>query len=137
MPNLTPNQAQYVLPDAVFKPANPAAGADLSFAVASPLPFVALTGQLVTSASVGNRFPSLVITDSTGSIKIEVAATNAQAASVTQSWCWMAGCSAAIVANPTTLPAPVGLTLAVGDIVKTSTAGILAGDQWSLFVITL
>lgn len=129
--------AASVAAPSINTPGNPSAGADISFAIGtSPRLFVAMTATLVTSATATNRFPSLVITDSAGHILVEVASPNAQAASVTQSWCWMQG-GPVISASPTLLPGPFGLVVPAAGLVKTVTAGIQVGDQWSLTVITL
>lgn len=121
----------------VQTPANPAAGADINIPIGgTPRSIVALTATLVTSATVANRFPSLVVTDSLGHILAESSTPNAQAASVTQSWCWAVG-APVIITAPFLMPWPAGLIVPVNGIIKTVTAGIQVGDQWSLTVLTL
>lgn len=118
--------------------ANPAAGADWVWTVPSSTAWQiqSIRAQLVTSAAVANRTPVLRVTDTAGNIVLDAPATAAQAASATVVYEWVAGVpDQALTGGDLQLELPTGLTLEANWTVQTVTAGIQAGDQWSLIVI--
>lgn len=118
----------------VYKPSNPAAGADLSYALTAAGLFVSLYGLLTTSITVANRFPALEITDSGGAILWAGGTNNAQAASLAQGFTFGSGLADSS-SVPRTGPGPTGLVLPAGALIKTNTASLQTTDQWSAFAV--
>ena len=115
--------------------ATPGAGAEISETVPTGARWqlIALTARLATSATVANRFATLKITDATPLILFWADPPEAEIAS--DSWAYVAclGGQRLIAVNSTKQwGLPSTLYLPAGAIMKTVTAGIQAGDQWSV-----
>ena len=123
-----------------FSVANPAAGADFYIGMqagTSTMP-ISVTANFATSAAVGNRIPALVLTDGPGNVLFSGVCVLAQAASLTWTYTW----SAQPVTPPTggtqnQGPLPPGMRIPSGGFIKSVTAGIQAGDQWSAIQMTI
>lgn len=95
---------------------------------------VSLTGTLATSGVAGSRFPTCVILDAVTGLAFDLRTPLllTMAASQTLELNWMAGPLAAYSVNPRSyggLPS-VPILLHPKDAIKTSTVGLLGGDQW-------
>jgi len=118
--------------------ANPAAGSDWSIVLPTGVLWIlnSVSATLVTSATVGNRTPALVVTDNTGHIVYNGAAAYAQAASLTWTYSWSGGGiapPAGTTQNGGSIPA--GLRVPAGWTIMTATPNRQAGDQWQNIVL--
>jgi hypothetical protein len=116
-------------------PVNPAAGADavINVPVNTRWQVLSVTGQLNTGGGVGNRNPSMILTDPTPhTFARSPFLTNVTA---TQTWifAWMAGFGAQVAntLNRVALSLPEPAILLAGGTVQTETFGILPADQWA------
>jgi hypothetical protein len=114
--------------------ANPAAGADWSFAMlgVTRATFCTVFAQLVTSANVATRTAALQITDGANVLAI-VDSTTTQVASLTTQYTGY--CSSPLGGTGGThayWPLPAPLILRPGWTIGSLTNNIQAGDQWSL-----
>jgi hypothetical protein len=112
---------------------NPAAGVEISETVPAGVRWrlVAFQATLTTSAVVANRFPGILIDDGT-LILLFSRSLAAQAASnsINHSWAdW--GAQSTALGSPNALPIPPGLVLAPGYRIRTSTAALDVGDDWT------
>lgn len=115
--------------------ATPGAGAELSETVPTGARWelISLRFQLVTSAAPGNRNPDLIFDDGTNGYFLIESGSNF-AASGTFQFCYAQGFGgqAQGAVNRIPLPLPVNGRLGAGHRIRTSTIGILAGDQYSI-----
>lgn len=114
----------------------PAATTDISWvpSTTDEIKILAITATLVTSSTVANRNPSLVIKDREGNIMLDQPMYTAIAASLTTRVGWHAvdhGMAQNDVRIGSALVAPMSeLWLPPGFQVATSTANLASGDQW-------
>lgn len=93
---------------------------------------ISVTARLVTSAVVANRQVSLIGDDQTNTFFTQ-GFSSAQAASLTVDYCAHTGGSSILAGTTATAPLPhAGLLLIPGYRLRSSTALLDAGDQWSL-----
>lgn len=124
--------------------ATPAAGHDWSVLISSTdaVRVISISGQLVTSATVANRVPSLRVTTQDGAIVYRGVSNTSQAASLTDFWTWDSNLSgagyaglyatgASINVNPMLL-----LWLPYQWKLSVTTFGLDTTDQWSGLYIT-
>ncbi len=114
--------------------ANPAAGADFAFSV--PLGarwrWVSLAAVLTASATVGNRIVHGVVQDVGGNTVFNASQVTAQTAGQAITYSFAPGLTSQNINDGAALVTlPGGLWLQGGAQIKSSTTGILAGDQWS------
>jgi hypothetical protein len=112
---------------------DPAAGVEISETVPPGVRWrlVSFQGTLTTSAAVANRFPGILIDDGT-TVLLFSRSLAAQTASngVNHSWAdW--GAQSTTLGSPNALPIPPGLILAAGFRIRTSTAALDVGDNWT------
>lgn len=113
---------------------DPAAGAEISEAVPSGARWqlLAFAADLVTSATAANRVPALVIDDG-ANVYARISLNQNETASKTWRNAWLSG--AAVQADTTNLilvaSLPTPLYLGAGHRIKTVTAALDAGDNWS------
>lgn len=112
----------------------PGAGVELSETVPTGARWELLAFQatFVTSAAAANRVPQLTLDDGT-TVYYQLGAALNQAASLTQRRSWFQGAPAPYLdnANNLPLPLPMNLRLGAGHRIRTVTAAIDVGDQWS------
>lgn len=120
----------------VAQAGNPAAGNDWAVGEASSKQLVAVFAQLVTSAVVANRLPSLKIQDGAGRVAAQIPASSVQAASLTETYVWAVGMPFASGQNVNLVPLPGGVAVGNGWIISTVTTALQAADQWSNIFIT-
>jgi hypothetical protein len=124
----------------ILTPANPAAGADISITPSASSSFQILTvaAQLATSATVGNRAPSLRFTTPGAGTPAVVApdGTVTVASSQTTYQWWPGSGYDDTGAGYSTTPIPPGIWLPAGTVISTLTNGIVAGDQWQAIVVS-
>jgi hypothetical protein len=123
----------------VLPVAQPAAGADFSFAVPgeSSWGLVAVSATLVTSAAVANRVPVLRFTDGSN-VYFRKPALAAITATLTTQVSWvpeLGSDQTALSGGALTVPLPT-VYLAPGNVIACSTTAIDVGDQWSNVVVT-
>lgn len=125
-----------VVADAIRLP-QPAPGADFAFVVPGNQVWqvVSVTAQLVTSAAVANRRPSLVVDDQTTTFA-RMNSGIVSAASLTTVWSWIADydLETGAAGSAVTDPYPSGMVLPAGHRLRSVTALIDAADQWSSVV---
>ena len=114
--------------------ATPGAGAEISETVPTGARWelLAFSAQLVTSATVANRNPSLVLDDG-ALVYARCPTTQLIAASLTYQVTWAQGFSSAQTtgANIAIAPLPINDRLGSAHRIRTSTVGIQVGDQYS------
>jgi hypothetical protein len=112
----------------------PAAGAEISETVPTGARWelLAFEATFVTSAVAANRVPQLTIDDGT-TVVFRLGAALNQAASLTQRRSWFQGAPAPYLDNASNLPLPIpsNVRLGSGFRIKTVTAAIDVGDQYS------
>ncbi len=114
--------------------ANPAAGADFTITVPAGRTWeiLGVAGQFTTSAVAGNRTPSLFLQVRGNPAGISITSGAVIPASQGNNMCWGIGLPAFGPLDGTLNTAlPQRMLLNAGDKLGSSTAGILAGDQWS------
>lgn len=120
-------------------PGNPAAGADIVYALTASERIRSLRATFTASAAAANRTIALYIDDGAGhnlySTQLGTAITAGQTADISWAIGAFQGAIAASTENSQQLP-DLGV-LPSGYRIRTSTAGIQAGDQWSNVVIEL
>ena len=136
-----PNAAMTAGVGAIFvgQVSNPAAGADFTFVSGAGLRnfVVSVTAVLVTSAAVANRIPHLQLLDNNNNICFDVAASSAQAASLTVRYSWTPGVQPAFNDASALAPLPETLILAPSWKLRTVTTAIQGADQLSLIVVAV
>jgi hypothetical protein len=136
-----PNAAMTAGTGAIFtyQVSNPAAGADWTFTTNSGLRLliVSLSAQLVTAVAVANRVPHLQVRDANTNIVFDVAASSAQAASLTTRYSWLPGVQPTINDGSAIAPIPEPLILFTGWQLRTVTTAIQAADQWQNVAIAV
>lgn len=112
---------------------NPAAGADISQSVTTFQRWLlqAFTAQLTTSAAVANRNVHIQITDGTGNVFWDCAASAVQAASTTVRYSACGGVQPTFADASAIISLPDVMLLQQGWQIKTVTTLIQAGDQWA------
>ena len=125
-----------------FVGTDPAAGVEISETVPTNARWeiVAMRYVLVTDATVANRFPTLRFQDESANIIFDASPQAAQTATLTTVYDAGPGVTAtgtAIINSRQALSLPVGLQLFQGWQIKTSTAGLVAGDNYTAPVITV
>jgi len=116
---------------------NPAAGVEISDAVpvGARWRVVSWFAALVNDATVGNRRVTLIIDDG-ANILHQVEASADQTASQTRSYeAYATGVAPDLSGTVFRLPSPFPLDLAAGSRLRTSTAGLVAGDNWGAATI--
>lgn len=116
---------------------NPAAGADFSFTLPSNRAILSIAATLTTSATAGNRTPSVQLKDSGGHVLFTLSSAVVQAASTTDVYQWVPSAVNQAATSPFMLAFPSGMVVPSGGTIASVTSGILAGDQWSAIVIEL
>jgi hypothetical protein len=113
--------------------ADPAAGAEISYTLPAGYRYQILSVQatLVTDATAANRFPVLTINDGTNDVA-GFAAGTAQTATQTVAYQFGPGIAGYQASLRTHVPTATPLILKAGNIIKTVTAGIVAGDNWGI-----
>lgn len=121
-------------PRAVQVP-QPAAGADWTITVPAGVLWrlVSAFGLLATSSAVANRTAVLSIGDGDTEF-CRIPATGVQAASLTESYTWGVGLDSENT-GPSQSQAIPEYVLHAGAIVKSATANVDVGDQWSAVVL--
>lgn len=117
--------------------ANPAAGADLTFTASfnQKLTITSINAQFVTSAAVATRIVELIVDDG-ANVMFRIGASITQAAGLTVAYTMASlGTATATVATDAQINLPPGLQLAPGWRIRTNTAAIQAGDQWSNIIL--
>lgn len=117
--------------------ANPAAGVEIVEAVPVNARWRILSffATLVTDATVANRTVTFIVDDGANTLW-RIAASAAQTASQTRNYEASASGGAGDLSDITfRMPVPFPLLLGAGFRVRTSTAGIVAGDDWASPVI--
>jgi len=112
---------------------DPAAGAEWSITVPAGARWrvLGVIATLTTSATVASRIATLVVDDGTNWL-YNSAAQTAQGASQYVVYCWGAALpSAATAGGVSNNPLPTGLDLAPGYRLRSSTANLQVGDDWS------
>lgn len=118
--------------------AAPSAGADINANNPGSGELIAWAVTLTTSATAGTRTPVFQITDPSGNVMYQIAAPAVSTISTTYAYSLAAGVNLPVsAASPFTLPIPAGLVLGVNYKLKTLTAGLLAGDQWSSSLVQI
>lgn len=116
---------------------NPAAGAEAIFTVPAGVAWLVKSFRaiLTTSAVASNRIVSIQARDGAGDIAFSVSAGVAQTTGTAFEYDAFAALT--VFANPTQVYAaiPPDLLLPAGYSLRTSTAGLLAGDQWSALAL--
>lgn len=112
---------------------NPGAGADYSFTVPAGVNWLlrSLRLQLVTSAAVASRFVTLRLDDGVGNIFADLPCGTAQTAGTTETYTWTNGSSVANVNVANLGPLPTECRLPGAMRIRTNTANLQAGDQFS------
>ncbi len=111
----------------------PAAGADLALPLPAGSRLGSVVATLVTSAVAGDRYVSFRVLGSTGAVLWRADSSLAVAASSTQVYVAYAGAYGYWVAVGSNQQGPLPLiALPKGAQLVTVTAGIQAGDQWSI-----
>lgn len=111
----------------------PAAGAEISETVPTGARWElhSFGAQLVTSGTVANRLPMFIVDDGTTAF-FRRSATSNHAASATDQYTFAPTPDSATANNNLqNVASPVGLRLASGYRIRTSTGSIQVGDQWS------
>lgn len=113
--------------------ADPGAGAEISHTVPAGVSWrlIGVLASLVTSAVVANRLARLVINDGTDDV-LSFPAPAVHAASLTNQYQWAPVGVGASVTTAQLAPIPGEIILRAGDVIKTSTALIDAGDNWGV-----
>jgi hypothetical protein len=120
--------------------ATPGAGAELSEAVPTGARWEVLTihARMVASGTVANRVPQVVFADGANSLYSTINANQHQAG---QTWDYYLGQNLVLGFNlslpAVTAPIPVTVRLLAGQLWKTVTAQLQAGDQWAAPVYTV
>lgn len=112
---------------------DPAAGDEITFVADEDCIVYSLRFTFVTSAVAGNRNPALVADDGTNQF-FRVNDNTARAASTTSEYCFYAGSSSVSINQGFPLP-DGGLRLREGDRIRTITAGLDAGDNYSAMTL--
>ena len=123
-------------PITVVKPSNPAAGADISYTLTYPALLVGVYALFTASATAASRTSQLVITDSAGATLWNGQSGSAVTASGASGYSW-SPLPFVAAGPPQLLPIPPMLILPSGAIIKTVTANIQTGDQWSVLAFSL
>lgn len=112
----------------------PAAGAEISESVPTGARYelLAIATVLTASAVVATRIPVLTLDDGT-TIFFAVAAVQTRTASGGTRFIWAAGAPYTVIVNSTTTPSalPIGVRLAAGYRIRTTTTAIDVADQYS------
>lgn len=122
--------------------ADPAAGAEWTVTVpaGSIWRILSVQAQLVTNATVANRQAQFIVDNGNGTEIIFISETPSnQAASLTRRYVAGAGLSRldeGVAATVKQWSLPVGLTLTGGQRIRTFTAAIVAGDDWTAPIVT-
>jgi hypothetical protein len=113
--------------------ADPAAGAEISYTLPAGFRYQILSVQatLVTDATVANRFPALTINDGANDVAAYMAGT-AQTATQTVAYQFAPGLNSYQASLRTHAPIAADMILKGGNIIKTVTTGIVAGDNWGI-----
>jgi hypothetical protein len=120
--------------------ANPAAGADWSVTVPAGVQWVLqrVRAVLTTAAGGGNRTPDLQILDAAANLVLEAPGGANQAGGLTESWVWSTGATTTTTAGSTNMVnLPTNVRLLPNWVVRTVTANLAAGDQWSSIVLSV
>lgn len=123
-----------------FTIANPAAGADFSVTVPAGEQWIlrSMAAVLATSAAAATRTPVLLIMDGSGNVSMAAGQGDAMAASTTWTWSFYPGATdLGVSTSPAHAPIPPDLRLPPGYVIKSSTAGLQAGDQWSAIALMI
>lgn len=118
--------------------ADPAAGAEIIATVPNNTKWriQSFRFALVTNATAGNRFVSIRIKDVSGNILYDLCAQLAHVASTTIIYTAAPigphSTPAAVINNRQQIPLPSNLIIGAGFTVETSTAGLLAGDDFTV-----
>lgn len=123
--------------EVVVVSADPAAGAEISYTADQDMIVHAVGFNLVTSATVANRFPGLVADDGGSNVFFETQTGSAETASATwRNYAFEGAPSSS--GNPRTFPLPAGgLRLKKGDRIRTLTGAIDAGDNYGSMILQI
>lgn len=116
--------------------ANPAAGAEWTFAFTSTKALIAVTAVLATSATVANRQPILQITDNGGHVIAQTVGASPQTAGQTWTYSFFPGATQTGANGRLLAPIPPNIVVATNWSIQTVGSGLQAGDQWSGIVLT-
>lgn len=115
---------------------NPVAGSDWTTGIGATNALIVVTAQLVTSATVANRLPSLQLIGPGAIVVASLPASSVQAAGSTETYVWGVGLPFTSGQGVNLVPIPTGIVLGLGWTLRTSTSGLQAGDQWSAINVT-
>ena len=114
--------------------ATPAAGAEISETVPTGARWdlVAFRAIFTTSVTAATRKPCLLLDDGTN-VYIRLSISSTQSASLSANYNWLQGQGTIVLDGSLDFlsPLPVNVRLGSGHRIRTTTASIQAGDQWS------
>ena len=123
----------------VIHPANPAAGTDWSQGVTNNQRWKvrSLNATLTTSATVANRQPQIILTDTAGDVLFTgVPNANIPATTVAAVTASPVSSPGNLIATDITVPLPGDTVLPATFFIKSLTVGIQVADQWSnIFIL--
>lgn len=126
---------QVTTPIRVLLSADPAAGAELTYTAPFDMIIHSLRFTFVTSATVANRFPSLVADDGTNQF-FRFRDAGARTAGATYEYCFSEGNFSNSIDAGFPLPAQ-GLRLRKGDRLRSVTTNIDAGDNYGPLILQI
>lgn len=118
---------------------NPAAGADWTTTVPAGVAWIVrgVTAQLDTSVAVATRAVTLQFLDSSANLLLDSIGGATEVASIDDVYSWFNGGQASFEGLVISGGLPAEFRLPAGWVIRSATANIDAGDQWSKIVLTV